>query len=736
MLVLWATTTTSRTAPPHLFPLPTPSPSPSPSLCVCVCNSATTDKLQVSSSYRGARIPDPPTLDSVLDMMEKLKQGVLIHYRYAKLILEKARALLFSADTLTELEIQGEEKMTIVGDTHGQLDDLFSIFHLNGIPSPENRYVVNGDFVDRGEHGCEVVLMLLAFKILYPNAVHMNRGNHETLTMNCTYNFREEVREKYDDEMFDLFQEVFCLLPLATTVQRRVLVLHGGLFKHEGVKLEHLRQIRRNMQPPVKPRTFEESLIEDILWSDPQDEPGRVPNVARGSGVSFGPDVTAAFLAENRLDMLIRSHECKDAGFEINHNGQLMTIFSASNYCGDTWNKGAYVVFKKDMKARVQQFMASSLELIPPPQQRIEQLTRDTIQKIIDRICEHRLDLLWYYTQLDANKTGRLTVEQWAQGLKNVLKLNLKWPKLVSKLATVESDNSINFTKFLDRYKIDITDQDAKNFQNNIITKIKEKIFAKCESINDAFRVFDSDHDGQISWQELLSALRKLDTGLSDEQIYEFMRSVDSNNDNQISLDEFTSRFKIIYHGNNTDTWASETIREICETIYKANSSPREAFLNFDINGDGVVTHQEFVKALQNYNFHFTPAEYERLLKFVDADRSGEVEYEEFLAAFDIADSAGSEWSENVVQQICSVLYSNREQLRRVFAGLDPENTGVITVAEFRTGIESLNLLLAKPLSDLDVGELVKAFATSNAKVRYRAFLNSFAVIDTNMRTN
>lgn len=54
--------------------------------------------------------------------------------------------------------------MTVVGDIHGQLQDLFSIFTINGLPCPQNRYLFNGDFIDRGPNGAEVLLTLCAFK--------------------------------------------------------------------------------------------------------------------------------------------------------------------------------------------------------------------------------------------------------------------------------------------------------------------------------------------------------------------------------------------------------------------------------------------------------------------------------------------------------------------------------------------------------------------------------------------
>ncbi len=61
----------------------------------------------------------------------------------------------------------------------------------------------------------------------------------------------------------------------------------------------------------------------------------------RGGGWRFGADVTTAFLDRNKLDLLVRSHEVCQKGFEVMQNNRLITVFSAPNYCGSVGNLGA-----------------------------------------------------------------------------------------------------------------------------------------------------------------------------------------------------------------------------------------------------------------------------------------------------------------------------------------------------------------------------------------------------------
>ncbi|GFS45460.1 protein phosphatase 5.2 [Actinidia rufa] len=207
--------------------------------------------------------------------------------------------------------------------------DLLNIFELNGLPSEDNPYLFNGDFVDRGSFSVEVILTLFAFKCMSPS-----------------------VRSKLSEIFVELFAEVFCCLPLAHVINEKVFVVHGGLFSVDGVKLSDIRAIDRFCEPP------EEGLMCEVLWSDPQPQPGRGPS-KRGVGLSFGGDVTKKFLQENNLDLVVRSHEVKDEGFEIEHDGKLITVFSAPNYCDQMGNKGAFIRFEApDMKPNIVTFAA------------------------------------------------------------------------------------------------------------------------------------------------------------------------------------------------------------------------------------------------------------------------------------------------------------------------------------------------------------------------------------------
>lgn len=309
-----------------------------------VADSLDLDSMVVEDDYDGPRLsPEGITKEFLEDLIERFKDQKKIHKKYAYKILVEVKKIFEKQPSMVEISIPENGRFTVCGDIHGQFYDLLNVFNLNGYPSTENPYLFNGDFVDRGSFSCEVIFTLFSFKLLYPDHFFMSRGNHESVYMNQMYGFEGEVKSKYTADMSDLFTEVYNWLPLCHLINQKVLVMHGGLFKRDDVKLDELKTIDRNRQPG------EEGLMCELLWSDPQPEPGRSPS-KRGVGVQFGPDVTEQFCKNNNLEYIIRSHEVKPQGYEIAHDGKCITVFSAPNYCDEMGNKGAFITMGTDTK--------------------------------------------------------------------------------------------------------------------------------------------------------------------------------------------------------------------------------------------------------------------------------------------------------------------------------------------------------------------------------------------------
>ncbi|EUB62039.1 Serine/threonine-protein phosphatase with EF-hands [Echinococcus granulosus] len=309
--------------------------------------------------------------DYIQSLIEFQKQGKILDSDLVTEVLEEATLILQALPNIQRASTTLSQRITICGDLHGQVEDLALIFQAarpfsilfqtfpvkfanrNGLPDVFNPYVFNGDFVDRGNNSIEVLVILLSCLLAHPSAVFLNRGNHEDPILNKRYGFADEVRSKYPKQYKKILKQtepLFCAIPLCTILDDVILVCHGGISRT--TDLTKVTKLDRKLffsvlQPPLegeKAVSIDDwRQVLDLLWSDPQSAPGCKPNIKRGGGSHFGPDITASLLNHLKVGILIRSHECCPNGWKMDHNNQVLTVFSASNYYGTDSNLGAFI---------------------------------------------------------------------------------------------------------------------------------------------------------------------------------------------------------------------------------------------------------------------------------------------------------------------------------------------------------------------------------------------------------
>ena len=82
----------------------------------------------------------------------------------------------------------------------------------------------------------------------------------------------------------------------------------------------------------------------DLLWSDPESGIIEFEDNDRGVSVVFGERIVSEFNKKNDLDLVVRAHQVVDDGYEFFAGRQLITIFSAPNYCGEFDNSAAILI--------------------------------------------------------------------------------------------------------------------------------------------------------------------------------------------------------------------------------------------------------------------------------------------------------------------------------------------------------------------------------------------------------
>ncbi|EDW00160.1 serine/threonine-protein phosphatase beta isoform isoform X1 [Drosophila grimshawi] len=240
----------------------------------------------------------------------------------------KSREIFLQQPILLELEAP----LIICGDIHGQYTDLLRLFEYGGFP-PAANYLFLGDYVDRGKQSLETICLLLAYKIKYPENFFLLRGNHECASINRIYGFYDECKRRYNVKLWKTFTDCFNCLPVAAIIDEKIFCCHGGL----SPDLQGMEQIRRLMRPTDVPDT---GLLCDLLWSDPDKDVQGWGENDRGVSFTFGVDVVSKFLNRHELDLICRAHQVVEDGYEFFARRQLVTLFSAPNYCGEFDNAG------------------------------------------------------------------------------------------------------------------------------------------------------------------------------------------------------------------------------------------------------------------------------------------------------------------------------------------------------------------------------------------------------------
>uniref|UniRef100_A0A8D2CVW4 Serine/threonine-protein phosphatase with EF-hands n=1 Tax=Sciurus vulgaris TaxID=55149 RepID=A0A8D2CVW4_SCIVU len=619
------------------------------------------ESIEVPDSYTGPHLSFPLLPDHATALVEAFRLKQQLHARYVLNLLHETRKHLAQLPNINRLSTCYSEEITVCGDLHGQLDDLIFIFYKNGLPSPERAYVFNGDFVDRGKDSVEILMVLFAFMLVYPKEFHLNRGNHEDHMMNLRYGFTKEVMHKYKThgkKILRTLQDVFCWLPLATLVDEKVLILHGGvsnrtdlellakLNRHKivstlrykmrkenekqaeekrkanqtssaqtptpwflpqsrslpsspfhlrsdkapktsrsssipcgaplerkesswqvqhsvGLELERCQQqvgfpvIREKEEPllltskadPVvgerpEPTREEWKQVVDILWSDPMTQEGCKANTVRGGGCYFGPDVTEQLLQKYNLQLLIRSHECKPEGYEFCHNRKVLTIFSASNYYEVGSNRGAYVKLGPSLSPHIVQYQANKATHMLTMRQRISRVEESALRALREKLFAHSSDLLDEFKKHDADKTGLITLKDWAAAVESVLHLGLPWRMLWPQLVNTSMDNALEYKSWLE----DLAKEQLSH--ENIQSSLLETLYRNRSNLETIFRIIDSDHSGFISLDEFRQTWKlfssHMNINITDDCICDLARSIDFNKDGHIDINEFLEAFRLV----------------------------------------------------------------------------------------------------------------------------------------------------------------------------------------------
>ncbi|OHT13141.1 Ser/Thr protein phosphatase [Tritrichomonas foetus] len=244
------------------------------------------------------------------------------------------------SEPVIHLESPTYSSFYVIGDIHGNLHDLIRI--INEIPNfYETKILFLGDYVDRGSYSLDVVCLLFALKVKYPNSIYLLRGNHEFEDTNSVYGFQDECLERYEcgEEIYQRINEIFNYLPIAAVIGEVIFAVHGGI----SPLLNTMEDIEKIEFPLTN---CDNELISDLMWSDPDPNKYGFLVSKRGRGKTFGFSAVKSFFKVTHFKKIIRAHQCMQHGIGSLYKGKLLTVFSTSYYTSEE-NCAAYLEINK-----------------------------------------------------------------------------------------------------------------------------------------------------------------------------------------------------------------------------------------------------------------------------------------------------------------------------------------------------------------------------------------------------
>ncbi|CAB9523071.1 protein phosphatase PP1 [Seminavis robusta] len=242
----------------------------------------------------GAAAPDETWIDGMIDLLlqarnKKPGTPVEISAQDATTLCNQAREIFMAQPMLLELGAP----IKICGDVHGQYTDLLRLFEYGGFP-PEANY----------------------------------------LSWEITWTVESNLWKLFSVKMWKQFCNTFNCLPCCAVIDDKIICMHGGL----SPELSQMEQVANISRPCDVPDT---GLLCDILWADPDPSITGWGENDRGVSFTFGGDVVRQFLRRHDLDLVVRAHQVVEDGYEFFAGRELVTVFSAPNYCGEFDNAGA-----------------------------------------------------------------------------------------------------------------------------------------------------------------------------------------------------------------------------------------------------------------------------------------------------------------------------------------------------------------------------------------------------------
>eukprot|EP01060_Flectonema_neradi_P035337 TRINITY_DN647_c1_g1_i4.p1 TRINITY_DN647_c1_g1~~TRINITY_DN647_c1_g1_i4.p1 ORF type:complete len:578 (+),score=118.64 TRINITY_DN647_c1_g1_i4:1073-2806(+) len=476
-----------------------------------------------------------------------------------------------------------------------------------------------------------------------------------------------------------------------------------------------------------------------------------------------------------------------------NQPGMCLTVFSASNYVGTNANMGGVVVFKGAVEnLEIMEHYAQDVGYLHEVERETKEATAhvrtvamhekecrermmksaaglmesQALEELKSLIVHKKHELFDWFWAVDNDKDLHLKPELWREGCSEILSDSLPWDELQEKLQVVDkSSGLVRYTSFLSRFQIRFRNKLGLHagFRRAITDRCYEMLLIADLSMRETFAVLDRNDDGLVSLREFQEVLSSLGTGMTKPQLDALMKTIavhgcHPGTGGKLRIEDFLSRLQLKYSATHAkvaskeQNWVPQFLCKVAKDIIvqqqkkqtqsedmvlQSNSAIAfltEFFNSYDLDKSGYLEQSEYLLALKTLPSckSLSPEKLELIGNYCDVVGNGRINYLEFLHAFHIEESSGSELSEDILEQVYRVMHFEFTQpMKRAFLALEGENDRV-TPERFEEVVKTVNNLSAPPpLSEPQIRCLIDTLSLGeDGKLDYTDYLSSFEIVD------
>ena len=258
--------------------------------------------------------------------------------------------ILVAQPMLLEVDCRGDDEadVVVVGNVKSDIKALVRALRMAGDPRgcPKRHYLFLGGYTTWATHGIDCLVVLMAYKVLYPHRVHLLRGKSEIACLSRTHGVYDECKRRFNVKLWKTFIGMFNVLPVAAVVNERIFAAAGGIsplmFSDPALQDRGalLNAIRSFPHPTFIP---ESGLLCDLIWAEVTDEAKGWAEGNSGVSLAFTSQVADDFCAKFGFELICRSSVVRPGYEFLGDDKRVVTLFATA--CNDDYGSRAGMMF-------------------------------------------------------------------------------------------------------------------------------------------------------------------------------------------------------------------------------------------------------------------------------------------------------------------------------------------------------------------------------------------------------